>query len=88
MKSVFSLRDIKAQAWLDPFFSVNTGTMLRDLVELVRSGRIPELHLADLELFEVGTFCTESGRLTPRDPKHVICLSELNDESNESHAVT
>lgn len=84
MKTVFALRDIKAAAWLDPFFSTNTGTMLRDLGDFVEQGRIPQSHLADLELYEVGSYCQESGRLTPRDPKHVVCLGELTNGQDAS----
>lgn len=77
MKSVFALRDIKALAWIDPMFSPNVATMCRELQGLVDQGRIPSSHLADLELYEIGTFCQESGRLTPRDPKHIMCVGEL-----------
>lgn len=65
-KVMFSIRDIKANAYCNPFFMSARGEAVRafaDLVEDVKTG--VNKHPEDYELFEIGEFDDCSGLLVP-----------------------
>lgn len=58
---IFSIYDVKAQAFNQPFFSNNRGTAIRSFAEAISDknsmyGKYPE----DFVLFEIGVFDDES----------------------------
>lgn len=63
---VYSVRDLKAEAYLQPFFSTNNGTACRSFMESVQKPESPFYkHPADFCLFHLGTFDDVSGKLEP-----------------------
>lgn len=75
---VFSIRDSKADAWLQPFFSPNQATAMRSMREHLSD---PSQHLAkhaeDFNLFVVGSYDDGDGTLTGVPPEHVCQLVAL-----------
>jgi len=75
----YSVRDEKMQSYLSPFVSEGIIPALRSLTLAVNN---PESMLSkfseDYSLYKVGTFDTETGRLTSLDiPEHISSLSTL-----------
>lgn len=62
---MFAVFDVTANAYLQPFFTVNTGTAVRSISELVNDkahqfGKYPN----DYVLYEVGSFNDADGLLS------------------------
>jgi hypothetical protein len=85
---VFSLRDVKAGTFLTPMFVPTVGLALRTLSdELNRASPDPSNVLAhhpeDFELFHIGDFETDTGRLAPlSDPVSVMLCTNLKVTGN------
>nr|QJB20537.1 MAG: nonstructural protein [Microvirus sp.] len=63
---VFSIRDAKVEAFMQPFFSQTTGSGIRlftDSIEGPQNGF--SKHPEDYALFELGEFDQETGLLSP-----------------------
>lgn len=59
---VFGVRDSKAQAFLQPFFSNSSGAAIRAFGDAVMDTKSPlGLHPTDYLLYELGTFDDNSG---------------------------
>lgn len=75
---IYSLRDQKTDAFMNPIAMQTTGQLLRMLSDEVnKQDSLVGQHPEDFELFEVGEYDTQTGTLTPCPPKSVIVLNEL-----------
>lgn len=68
MKKIYCVRDLKADAFRFPHFSLTHGDALREFGDNVNNQRSPfYLHPEDYQLFYIGTFDEETGRLVGVD---------------------
>lgn len=64
IQKMFAVRDTKAVAFLQPFFSSANGAALRALSDSVTEGKSPiAAHPEDYILYEIGTFDDVSGEI-------------------------
>lgn len=76
MKSMFALHDLKAEAMLDPFTSINLQTAMRKTqIDLSNDEKLRDF-AADFCLMEVGTWDPILG-MQRKEPTVVIQLSQL-----------
>lgn len=78
---VFAVRDLKAEAFLQPFFSPSVGSAMRAFSDAVNDKNCPfNKHPADYALFEIGTYDDSSGLLEALIPVKLYSLgSDLVD---------
>lgn len=79
IQKMFSVRDCKAQAFLQPFFSTAVGSAVRALEDAVNDGQSPiAKHPADYVLYEVGSFDDQTGEVATLAPIKLLAVaSEL-----------
>lgn len=83
---MFSLFDVKAGAFAQPFYSVNAGMAQRNVAAAMESGeaifaKFPE----DFQLFRVGTFNDLTGLVEAVTPPHCVCVvSSLGGKNGRS----
>lgn len=71
---VFGVYDLKALAYLQPFFSQSTGAAIRAFEDVVNDGNSPiAKHPGDYQLFELGTFDDTKGLLSGTVPAVLLC---------------
>lgn len=81
---IYSIRDSKAEIYNTPFYSRNAQTAIRDFTAGVNDpnsglGR----NTADYDLFEIGGWDEESGRIVALDaPKHLVNGIDVRKEQN------
>lgn len=74
--SVFSLRDIKAAVWSQPFYAVNDAVGVRVFSELARDlNTVVGRHPADFQLYQVAYFDDQTGAFTNVTPPNFLCLA-------------
>lgn len=78
-QKMFGVYDIKACAYLQPFFSINAGSALRAFEDCLQDEKSNlARHPADYQLFELGAFDDASGELTSvTPPKFLVLLSDF-----------
>jgi len=70
---VFGVRDAKAQAFLQPFYSNSSGSAIRAFGDAVNDRQSPlGKHPMDYQLFELGTFDDNSGELLSLNPMRLL----------------
>lgn len=76
---VFAVRDMKALAFLQPFFSNSTGSALRAFGDAVADKNCPfSKHPEDYVLYEIGTYDDNSAELTSVSPvKMMACATDF-----------
>lgn len=77
---IFSVRDAKVEAFLQPFFSPTLGAAIRSLMEAVNDpGHQFAKNVGDYSLFELGEFDDAGGLIVPagQGPVHCVTCSEL-----------
>lgn len=82
----FSIRDVKAGTYNPPFFQYTPGMAERAVKHMMKDpGSMLGTYPSDFELFEVGSFDDESGRVeTLQTPKFLVSLEQLKmDEGPE-----
>lgn len=63
--NVYSIRDIKT-GFLSPTFEINDAVAVRNFSHAVQqSGSVLFTHASDFQLFHIGTFDSDSGKLMP-----------------------
>lgn len=79
IQKMFSLRDSKALAFLQPFFSTASGSALRALSDAVSDSKSPiGLHPEDYILYEVGSFDDLTGEVKAVSPiKMLACAADF-----------
>lgn len=81
IQSIYSVRDAKVEAFLQPFFSPTTGSAIRSLSDAVNDPKHEFFkHVNDYSLWLLGTFDDGSGVLTPETPPKAIlsCVELVN----------
>lgn len=74
MLKVFGVYDLKACAYLQPFFSGNAGSAMRAFGDAVIDGKSPiSAHPEDYQLFELGIFDDASGAIVGLIPMKLLC---------------
>ena len=79
IQKMFAIRDSKAQAFLQPFFSSANGAALRALGDAVADGKSPlALHPEDYMLYEVASFDDSTAEIIPVNPiKLLACAADF-----------
>jgi len=82
--NVYSIYDIKALAFLQPFFSLNDRTACRAVGAVVNdAGTLLAKHPEDFVLFHVGEYEDTKGLLSGKPvPTQVCMVAVLRDSSN------
>jgi hypothetical protein len=78
--TIFSSRDVKSESFGQPFFALHVGLAIRALTDAVNNHREPSdlsNHPEDFILFELGSFDSSTGTITPLEaPRSVVnCLT-------------
>lgn len=76
---VFAVRDMKALAFLQPFFSNSTGSALRAFGDAVADKTCPfAKHPEDYVLYEIGSYDDNSAELVSTNPiKMMACAMDF-----------
>lgn len=75
---IFTIFDSKAKAYLQPFFSRNSGTAIREITSVINNNEHPfSTNSEDYGLFELGEYDELTGKINANPPVHVINLIEL-----------
>lgn len=75
-QKVFAVFDLKALAYMQPFFSVNAGSAMRAFGDAVKKGDSPiSLHPEDYQLFEVGLWDDVAGVMSGLLPVKLLCIA-------------
>lgn len=73
IQKMFAVRDSKANAYLQPFFSSASGSALRALGDAVADVKSPfHAHPEDYILYELGTFDDNTGEIAPLIPIKIL----------------
>ena len=73
IQKVFGVRDTKALAFLQPFFSASTGAAVRAFGDAVNEGNSPlSKHPEDYLLYEIGDFDDQTGELIACNPLKML----------------
>ena len=74
-----TVRDMKAEAFLQPFFSPNQGTALRAFDDACQKSDSPfYVHPNDFVLYEIGEYTDETGLLKALNPvKMFACAADF-----------
>lgn len=76
IQKMYSVRDSKAQAFLQPFFSSADGAALRALSDAVTDGKSQlSHHPEDYILYAVGSFDDNSGEIIPLNPIKLLAVA-------------
>lgn len=71
---IFSIRDSKAEAFLQPIFATTTGVAMRQLGAAVnQDGHDLNKFTDDYALFDLGEFDDQSGLIAPNPTPTVVC---------------
>lgn len=79
IQKVFGVRDCKAEAFLQPFFSIQNGSAIRAFSdECVKPGSPFNSHPGDYILYELGSFDDNSGMFVAVSPIKLLgCGSDF-----------
>lgn len=79
MQRVYSVFDVKAEAFLQPFFCLTEGQAMRSFVDVANDRGHPMcVHAEDYSLFFLGEFDESNGMLVPgQAPKLVATALEV-----------
>lgn len=66
---IFSVYDVKTQAYMTPFFSATPGSAIRSFTDAaVNPDSIVAAHPEDFHLYEIGEFNDQTGELGSHEP--------------------
>jgi len=84
---IFAVHDVKAKAYLPPFFMPQTGMATRIFTECVNSAEHQfGKHPADYTLFQIGEFEDHNATINPMTPKSLGSGVEfVQEKSNDSN---
>lgn len=79
---VFSVRDMKAEAFLQPYFTPTQGSALRAFGDACQKTDSPfYAHPSDYVLYEIGLYNDQDASLTPLVPvKMLACAADFVDK--------
>lgn len=73
MFEVFSIRDSKV-GFMNPTFEINCQVAVRNFVHAVQnSDSVLFSHARDFDLYRIGRFDSEQGRMIPDDIPELVC---------------
>lgn len=73
---VFSVRDMKSEAFLQPFFSPSVGSALRAFGDATNEQNSPFFkHPSDYVLYEIGSFDDSNGALGSISPVKLLATA-------------
>lgn len=73
---IFSIYDGKIRSFMRPFMDAHTGSALRSFEEACKEPTSPFAKFpADFVLYEIGTFNTETGLVSPYSPVNQIAAA-------------
>lgn len=76
--NIFTIFDNKALAYLQPFFSRNIATAIREITAVMSN---PDhnfsTHCEDYSLFHIGDYDENTGKINAIAPVHIVNLNEL-----------
>lgn len=77
--NVFSVFDVKAAHYGQPFFMANRGAAQRAIQMQLRQDQSSLLaqYPADFQLYQLGTFDDDSGLFNPVSPQFIISVADL-----------
>lgn len=78
---IYSIRDIKANAYHRPFFVPNRAVAIRAVTDIAQDtqtdiGKHPE----DYQLFYLGTYDDNTGALSSTAPEHVLNINTIGEK--------
>lgn len=76
---IFAIYDTKAKAYKPPAFAKNRHIAVRDLTNVMRDNPKHELFLnaEDFQVFKLGSYSFQSGKIEAHPPEHVANLHEI-----------
>lgn len=78
IREVFTVRDMVADIYLDPFMERNAGAAIRAFqVVCSREGHQFHEHPQDFALYHVGSFDCQLGQLVPMEPRKLADGSQF-----------
>jgi len=79
---VYSVRDDKAEAYLNPFYLNNQSLAIRAMTDCINDENHQfKRHIKDYSLYHLGTYSDSNGKFELNDtPQHVINLIDLRSE--------
>lgn len=86
IKFIYSLRDKKAECFLQPVFERNTQTIIRSLREVFKDENHQlTKHTSDFDLYELGMFDEVTGEITlSKDaPVFIVRLEHIKESHSE-----
>ena len=70
----YGIYDSKAQAFLQPFWSRSNGDAMRNFEDVAKDVKTPiGMHPGDYQLYEIGSFDDQDGRLSHLEPTKLLC---------------
>lgn len=68
---VYCIRDVKV-GYAAPYVHTNNESAQRDFSYKLHNNEVLGFSPSDYSLYRIGTFDSESGRLTPEDPEFIV----------------
>lgn len=78
-QQIFAVRDIKANTFFTPNFQHSKGEAIRAFADAVNNDEKNNLlntHPEDFEMYHLGEYDTDTGKITPIDPSQLITATE------------
>lgn len=74
---IFSLRDVKANAFCPPYVCVNEAVARRDFDYRLHNDNSMGFSPSDYELYRIGAFDSDLGKIEPEMPEFIVSGAEL-----------
>lgn len=82
IKSIYVMRDQKSGVYGSPITHYTDATITRDISSALKSDKPTmdfQQYPSDFDLYKIGSFDTDSGKIIANDPIHVIALASLQE---------
>jgi hypothetical protein len=79
LKIVVSVKDTIAEVFHDPHTEINSATAIRAFSASIKESP----HKDDYSLYQIGTFDTQTGVLTPNEPLRIHSGHDVSAETQE-----
>ena len=80
IKSLFTIKDVKAQVYMDPFTQVNEQTAQRTILDSISDPNHPfAKHPEDYSLYYLGTYNDQNGQFNTQEPHLINRLEDIRD---------
>lgn len=77
LHKIFSIYDSTSEVYSQPFFSINRGTAVRVIQQVLSdSSTSISQYPTDYFLYEIGNFCDISGQIISTEPENLGCLKD------------